>query len=173
MAGYTAIAIEGVLADVEPDDSFAASKLISAGAVLYHSLKQTTKIVLYCDEPDGEKVSYWLKAHGFRDHLDTLYSLEPVDRILGRSELIERTRRMGSLDLLIEADPALGAKALSLGVPTLLLTVPTYTRPEFYPDAERTPLPWGDLVGELDRQRELRTQDERVTADVAGTRFVD
>lgn len=171
MPGYTTISIEGVLADPTGEPSFAAAKFLQAGALIYHGLKGATKIVLLTDQQDQEKVDHWLKVHGFRDHVLLLYNPEPYDLIRGREELISEVRRRGSYELAVEAEDRYAARILSHGVSTLVVAHPTYTRAEFQPGEETTARPWSQVVEELDRQQAAHSEDERVTADVAGTKY--
>lgn len=174
MAGYTLINVRGVLADYHDAESPAAAKLVPAGYNLYHGMKQISKISLIIDDPAHlDRLSYWLRTHGFTDHIHIHVNSRADSPLEGRSDLILAARQMGPVDLVVEADPALAARMLHAGVPTLLLSVPQYTRPEFRPGASRVGKPWDALVSELDAQRELSTGDDRVTADVAGTRFED
>lgn len=173
MAGYTLIAIRGVLCEHGDDESPAAAKPIGAGLQLYRGLGQVSKLVVVNDHPEPDKVQYWLKAHGLRDHTQFLQNTRTDDPREGRHELLTEARRLGSVDLAIEGDPAMAAKMLHLGVTSLLMTTPAYTRQEFRPDAPRSGRAWSELLEEIDAQDELRKSDTRITADIAGTRFED
>lgn len=173
MAGYTLIAVRGVLCEHGDDESPAAAKPLGAGIHLYRGLSQVSKIVVVNDHPQVDRVQYWLKAHGLRDHVQFLQNHREDDPREGRHELLVEARRLGAVDLAIEGDSGMAAKMLHLGVTTLLLSVPAYTRQEFRPDAPRSGKAWSELLEEIDAQDELRESDTRITADIAGTRFED
>lgn len=171
MPGYTTIAIEGVLADQGSESSFAASKLLTPGVLVYHGLKNVSKILLVADHQDREKVEHWLKAHGFRDHVDLIFNPVPEDLVRGREELIPEIRRRGGYDLAVESEDRYAARAVAAGVSTLVIAHPAYTRSEFRPDDAQEIQPWNKVVEELDRQRDMHSKDDRITADVAGTQY--
>lgn len=171
MPGYTTIAVEGVLADQGNEPSFAAAKFLQAGALLYHGFRGVTKILLLTDNQDEEKVEHWLKVHGFTHHLDVLYNPEPYDLIRGREDLIAEVRRRGGYELAVESEDRYAARLLSHGVSTVVVAHPTYTRAEFQPGEASTARPWEQVVAELDRQQAVHSEDDRVTADVAGEKY--
>lgn len=171
MAGYTLIAIRDVLCVHGDDESPAAAKPVGAGVQLYRGLSQVSKLMVVNDHPQADRVQYWLKAHGLRDHVQFLQNHRTDDPREGRHELLTEARRLGAVDLAIEGDPGMAAKMLHLGVTSLLLSVPAYTRQEFRPDAPRSGRAWTELLEEMEAQDELRESDTRITADIAGTRF--
>lgn len=174
MAGYTLITVRGVLAEYTDNESPAAARLVQEGYTLFNAYKQVSKIMLVIDDAEHvDRLTYWLKIHGLRDFTQILVNPRSDSPAEGRRELLETARRMGAVDLVVEADSSLAARMLHLGATTLLLSVPTYTRPEFKPGASRVGRPWADLVDELEAQNALREADDRVTADVAGTRYED
>ena len=173
MAGYTLIAVRGVLAEHDDDENPAAARVIPSGAVLYHALKQVSKLLVVIDAPEADRVVWWLKAHGFRDHVDVLVNPRPDAPAEGRGSVITDARKKGPIDLVVEGAPDLAARSLHSGSVTLLMSVPAYTLSEFKPGAPTTGRPWTELLEELEEQDETRANDPRVTADIAGTRYDD
>lgn len=173
MAGQALITIDGVLADQGDESSFAASKFLPEGVLIYKALASITKIVLVSLQPEREKtkVEYWLKAHGLQEHVRVIYDPSPDDLERGLEMVVGEVRRSGALDVAIEADSQRAARLVHHGVPTLVFGRPAYTRGEFKPGTERTARPWQEVIEELDAQRGMNTEDERISADVAGTRY--
>jgi len=164
MAGYTVIYIEGVLAH-QDRDSFAASPAIREGLLLYHGMKQVSKVLLVTDHLKRDQVEHWLKMHGLRDHVMLLTNDE--DHLT----LVQRARHVGAIDLAVTAEPAVAEVFVAQGVTTVMLGVPEYLRPEFR--AIPGPKPWDGMLQELEQQRDTKSEDPRITADVAGTRYDD
>lgn len=175
MAGYSLVTIDGVLADQGDEDSFAASKFLPEGVLLYRALAGVTKIALLSLQPEREKpkVEYWLKAHGLEDHVWLLFDPSPNDLDRGLEMVLGEVRRSGALDIAVEASPERAARLIHHGVSTLVFGRPAYTRGEFKPGTERVARPWQEVIEELDAQRDMNTEDDRLTADVAGARFTD
>jgi hypothetical protein len=174
-AATTLISIDGVLGDQEGEESFAAAKLLTEGLLLYRALTAVGKVVLFTNQTfeQRNRVDYWLKIHGLNDHEDLIFDPWPGDLDRSTELLVAEVRRRGSLTMAIEADPARAARLLHLGVSTLVVARPAYTRSEFRPDSGREVKPWGEVIMELDAQRDIDSEDERTTAGVAGTRFAD
>ena len=171
MAGYTLIAVRGVLAEHDDGENPAAARVVSSGRILYHSLKQVSKLLVVVDQPEADRVAWWLKAHGFRDHVGVLVNPRPDAPVEGRSQVVADARQKGPLDLAVEGSAELAARTLHSGVVTLLVSVPEYTLSEFKPGADASGRPWSELLDELDTQAEMKASDTRFTADIAGARY--
>ena len=78
-------------------------------------------------------------------------------------------RAKGAVHLYVDADPAMVAEALRLGIPTLLSSSPSYARPEFRPDAPKGVRRWDDLMAERTRQQAMLAVDHRVKQESGGT----
>jgi hypothetical protein len=172
-ASVSAIAIDGVLADQQGEDSFAASRVVSSGALIYRALTKDTRVVLVSrqDPQDISKVLHWLKAHGFEGHFRLVFDSSDSDPERGLEDLVQDLRRSGSIALAVESDPHRGSLWLRQGVPTVVISVPYYRRPEHTPGFRSQATPWDEMVIELDRQAGLVENDDRVTTDVVGSRF--
>lgn len=165
MAGYAVIGIEGVLARVA-DGALITSQPIPAGVTLYATLRRNYKIALLAYERNEAKIVHWLRSNHVTDYTTLLAGGPglPVDQ---RAAQIRELRLRGyALDLVIDASPAVVAKAMHAGVTSLLFASPKYARPEFRPDAPRGIREWADIEGEMDLQREFRAQEPARTADL-------
>ena len=168
-----AITIDGVLADQDGEESFAASKVIPEGVYLYRALAGAGAVSLVSlqDEAEKFKLDYWLGIHGLDLHNDLVFDPYPTEPERGVSEVLAYLRRSGPVDLIIEASAERAAWFLNHGAPTSVLALPTYTRSEFRPDGTRTPRSWDEVVAELDEQRGLSQEDPRIREGVLGERF--
>lgn len=175
MAGYTLLAFRDVLGSRPAGESPAAATPVTAGRMLYHGIRQYSPLLLVLDEEAEHHalVDHWLHTHGYRNHVAVLINPRPDAPAEGRAEVVAAARRMGALDLAVDADPQLAARMVHLGVSSLLLSVPAYTRPEFRPDASRVGRSWSVITEELDAQLALREGDNRLADNVQGTRFED
>lgn len=175
MAFSLAITIDGVLAEQGLENSFAASKVVNEGLMLYRSLSAIGPVSLVSlqGQGDAQFVEHWLKAHGLDAHTHLLYDPHPSDPLRGVAETLATLRRMGPLDFVVEANARRAAHFIHLGVPTFLFSKPAYSRAEFRPDSFRAPREWDSVIAELDEQKGLLTEDRRTADEVAGQRFED
>lgn len=168
------ITIDGVLAHQGDEDSFAASKVIEEGALIYRAFTSIAKVALLSlqnYESDRTKVEYWLQVHGLTDHVWLLFDPWPTDVNRSVDMVVNEVRRSGGLGLAVESDSRRAARLLHHGVSVSVLGRPEYTRREFRPDVPRTARPWEEVIEELDEQRAINSEDDRITADVAGQRY--
>lgn len=170
MAGYVAIAIEGVLARAGEGDNLVACQPLVAGLQIYRTLRRGYKVALLAHERDESKILHWLRTNDVSDYTTVLAgggageAERPAAR---REEQLRTLRGRGyALDLVIDASPAVIAKAMHMGITALLFASPAYARPEFRPDAPRGIREWADMEGEIALQRELRTAEPPRTADL-------
>lgn len=114
------------------------------------------------------RLVYVVPADADLEHADTwlltnLGEMDPV--VLHGDSLSEHLRRarLGRYNVVsvLTSDPGTAAEALRLGLTPLLLTSPSYARPEFRPDWDRDPRPWDAVIEEVDHQRRLKARDER------------
>lgn len=52
------------------------------------------------------------------------------------------------------------------GIGVLNYLHPNYSNPRFRPDYQDTVTPWSELVGEVERQRALREEDQRPQLEI-------
>lgn len=175
MSGYALITIDGVLAEQDDEPSFAASKFLPEGVLLYRALSSVVQIALVSLQPESEKpkVDYWLKAHGLEQHVRVIYDPAPNDLERGLEMVVGEVRRSGALEVAVEANPERAARLVHHGVATLVFGRPAYTRGEFKPGTTRVARPWESVIEELDAQRGMNSEDDRISADVAGTRYTE
>jgi hypothetical protein len=83
---------------------------------------------------------------------------------------LKMARANGSVELFITGNPKLWAIAFDLGIPSVMFGVPSYTRPEFRPDAPKRVRAWSDIEEAVKKQNELRTKDARLNRS-EGVRF--
>jgi hypothetical protein len=76
---------------------------------------------------------------------------------------IKVARSRGPVDLFITNDPHLWAYAFDLGIPSVMFGVPSYTRPEFRPDAPKQRRSWNEIEDAINKQNTLRTEDARLS----------
>lgn len=152
------IVVEGVLRQESGDG------VVPQGELLYHALAQGNKVALVSNSLSEEKVAYWLRINGFRDH-EYLFSARVDDPFEVGGTRLRQVKSVSatqnSVDLVIEPDPEIAARLMHEGVPTLLFMHPRYSRPEFRPDFEEKLTPWDALVEEIETQRILKSSDPR------------
>jgi hypothetical protein len=132
------------------------------GRDLFTALAHDHTLYILTDRAYDETIR-WLKLNQFQGYAQLL----TVDHAHnGRSEkirrakqteqhitFVQRVRHSLSLDLAVEADPAVAAGLYHLGLPTLLLTHPVYARPLDRPDHDHQPTPWQQLAETIEEDR--------------------
>jgi hypothetical protein len=76
---------------------------------------------------------------------------------------IQYARARGKVDLFITNNPTMWAYAFGQGIACVMFGVPSYTRPEFRPDAPKRVRAWNDIEKAIEEQNALRTQDARLS----------
>lgn len=143
-----------------PTGRLSEASPVEGGGDVYRLLTSVWRTVVLYDGVDSEEMfTTWLRREGFKGHVGLLCmplfdSTAPMNWKLMQ---LRRLRTEGNVELLVvAADPHFVAGALADGVPSMLVTFPTYVSPDWRPDAERTPRVWEELTAEIDRQREAR-----------------
>ena len=85
-----------------------------------------------------------------------------VDENLAERQ-INVARARGRIDLFLTNNPTMWAYAFDQGIVPLMFGVPSYTRPEFRPDAPKRVRAWTDIEEAIRKQNELKTQDARLS----------
>lgn len=135
---------------------------ISQGVIMVGSLSSWNRIMLM-SPLDEAATKYWLDVNKIVDFdkiIDASASL--VDEELGERQ-INFARSLGPIDLFITNNPRLWAYAFNQGIAAVMFGVPSYTRPEFRPDAPRRVRAWNDIERSISEQNALRTQDARLS----------
>uniref|UniRef100_A0AAU3I6M1 Uncharacterized protein n=1 Tax=Streptomyces sp. NBC_01393 TaxID=2903851 RepID=A0AAU3I6M1_9ACTN len=163
MTATVAIVIEGVL------QREVGSAVIGQGQRLYWGLMESYNVALLTDENAPEPVQHWLKVNGFNKHpyLITQNLKDPEDLAERRMRQISRLRQAGcNVELVIEPNPQIAAHLMANGIGVLNYLHPNYSNPRFRPDYQDTVTPWSELVGEVERQRALREEDQRPQLEI-------
>jgi hypothetical protein len=147
--------IDGVMMD-ESDSP------IPTGVKMVGSLSANNQIyfISRMTEPD---LIRWLNINKIVDFdgiIDPSVKLADEDLSIRQ---INVARSKGQADLFITNSPTLWAYSFRIGIPSVLFSVPSYTRVEFRPDAPRKVRAWSEVEATIAEQNALRTQDARLT----------
>lgn len=156
------VEIEGVLRGQRDEP-------IPVGIILTAQLAAHNQIIFMTELSQAE-AEQWINVNKIVDYdmlVDSNISL--VDEPLKHRQL-RYARARGNVDLLITNDPSFWAFAFDQGIPAIMLGIPSYTRPEFRPDAPKKVRAWTDIETSIAKQNELRTTDKRLTRS-EGVRF--
>jgi hypothetical protein len=153
---HIVVELDGVLRGHKHDEP------ILAGIQMVGALSAWNKIT-FITEMNAAEANQWVNINKIFDY-DNLIdsSIGLVDEDLKQRQL-KMARANGSVELFITANPKLWAVSFDLGIPSVLFGVPSYTRPEFRPDAPRKVRAWNDIETAVKKQNELRTKDARLT----------
>jgi hypothetical protein len=133
---------------------------IYEGVALYKSLNVNGTVMLACD--DQEDAQRWCKEHRLTD-IDGFISNKTVGEYEDKDFLkIQHQQAIGPVFMVILADVDLAIKCLQNGIKTLLWLHPVYQSAKFRPDGRVGRKSWDELVGELDRQVDMLSEDKRV-----------
>jgi len=153
---HIVVELDGVLRGHKHDEP------ILAGIQMVGALSAWNKIT-FITEMNAAEANQWVNINKIFDY-DNLIdsSIGLVDEDLKQRQL-KMARASGSVEMFITANPKLWAISFDLGIPSLLFGIPSYTRPEFRPDAPRKVRAWNDIEAAVKKQNELRTKDARLT----------
>ena len=130
------------------------------GIYIYRSLNENTTVMLACD--DQEEANRWCKEHKLSS-VDGFLSDSLVGKYENKNWLKVQTHMASSpLYMVITSDVDLAKTCLENGVRVFLFLSPTYLSAKFRPDGRDGRKSWDALVGELDKQLELRLEDKRL-----------
>jgi hypothetical protein len=135
---------------------------IREGVILVGSLSSWNKIT-YLSSMSTEETKYWLDINKIVDFdriIDKTVGL--VDESLGKRQF-NYARSLGLVEMYVTNDPSMWAFAFDQGIPAVMFGVPSYTRPEFRPDAPKRVRAWTDIEEAIEKQNALRTQDARLS----------
>lgn len=134
---------------------------ISTGIIMVAQLAAYNQLTFLTSKNRAE-VEQWLDINKVVDY-DNL--LDSSAGIVGE-ELVHRqlqlSRAKGNVGLFITNNPSNWAFAFDQGIPSIMFGVPSYTRPEFRPDAPKKLRSWNDIEEAVEKQNALRTQDARL-----------
>jgi hypothetical protein len=160
---HIVVELDGVLRGHKHDEP------ILPGIQMVGALSAWNKIT-FITEMNKAEAEQWVNINKIFDY-DNLIdsSIGLVDEDLKQRQL-KMARANGSVELFITANPKLWAISFDLGIPSVLFGVPSYTRPEFRPDAPKKVRAWNDIEEAVKKQNELRTKDARLNRS-EGVRF--
>lgn len=153
-----------------PDESFPASTALPTGGWLYAALVNlASHVILVHLQPREDHVKHWLEVHGILRYSGIF---GPVPGVEPEYQRVEQMRQIsvewGRPILWLEGDPHEGARLLSEGIPTILLSEPSYPRGEFRADHDRLLRPWSAIEDEVAKQAHLYAEDERRLTEDTG-----
>lgn len=159
MSGQIGFVLDGVLRRLSDMNA-----MNNNGLVLFEGLKPFGRITFLLDghPRDRELAEHFLKINRITGHigLDVAVESDGVGVVERRLAQINRLRRSGPINFVIEPDPKVAAALLAAGLPALLYLHPQFTVPSWRPDYNGALRPWDDLVTETDRQESLRADEE-------------
>lgn len=135
---------------------------ISQGIIMVGTLSSWNKVTLM-SSLNKQQTQQWLdvnKIVDFDQIIDSSAGLAGED--LGERQ-ITFARSLGAVDLFITNNPTRWAFAFDQGIASVMFGVPSYTRPEFRPDAPKRVRAWSDIEKAIEEQNALRTKDARLS----------
>lgn len=135
---------------------------IPTGILMIGTLSVYNRLTFMGNTPEAD-MKLWLNSNKIVDYdflIDSSLYLEG-ENLAERQ--IKMARAKGPVDLFITNNPELWAFAFELGIPSVMFGVPSYTRPEFRPDAPKKQRSWGAIEDAITKQNILRTEDARLT----------
>lgn len=134
------------------------------GRLLFEGMKNLGRITFLADGFTRERkfIEHFLKFHRITEYINIDISLpsDGADTVARRMTQVNRLRRTGPVDFVVEPDPRIAAALLADGIPTLLYLHPQYTVPSWRPDYTGNLRRWDDLVAETERQENLRADED-------------
>jgi hypothetical protein len=149
------VQLEGVMRG--PDD-----ELIGVGTLMYGTLTAYNRMTIMTSQT-RQLAEYWMNVNKIVDFDHLIDSSVHLEGENLAERQIRHARSLGGIDLFITNDPNLWAFAFNMGIPSVMFGVPSYTRPEFRPDAPRQMRAWNEIEEAINKQNELRTKDVRLT----------
>lgn len=135
---------------------------IGTGLLMVGTLSVYNDLTFMSSVSEAETIR-WLDENKVVDYDRVIgNAIDLVDEDLPHRQ-IRFARSRGPVDLFITNDPSLWAFAFDMGIPAVMFGVPSYTRPEFRPDAPKERRKWNDIEEAVKKQNELRTQDARLS----------
>lgn len=135
---------------------------ISTGIIMVGSLSAWNQITLM-SPASAEETQQWLDVNKVVDFDHIVNSsIGLVGEKLGERQ-VNHVRAKGAIDLFVTNNPEMWAYAFEQGIPSVMFGVPSYTRPEFRPDAPKSRRSWNEIEDAITKQNALRTQDARLT----------
>lgn len=150
------VELNGVLKNTADD------QLIPPGVLMVGTLTVYNQITFMTPESKAS-AEMWLNQNKIVDFDDIIDAKVGLTSELLEERQIKYARARGAVDLFITGNPHLWAFAFDLGIPSVMLGVPSYTRPEFRPDAPKKLRAWDEIERAVREQNEQRTKDARLS----------
>lgn len=160
---HIVVELDGVLRGHKHDEP------ILPGIQMVGALSAWNKIT-FITEMSAAEAEQWVNVNKIFDYdnmIDSSIGLIGEDL---KHRQLKMARANGSVELFITGNPKLWAVAFDLGIPSIMFGIPSYTRPEFRPDAPKKVRAWADIEEAVKKQNELRTKDARINR-TEGIRF--
>lgn len=135
---------------------------ISSGIIMVGTLSVYNKLTFMSSLTEAQ-INQWLDINKVVDYdvlLGSNVSLSGEDLA---ERQIQVARSKGRIDLFITNNPNTWAYAFNQGIPSIMFAVPSYTRPEFRPDAPKKVRAWNEIERSIEEQNKLITQDARLS----------
>jgi hypothetical protein len=121
---------------------------------MFHEATLGRVAVVVNGDPKLDQLEHWLKVNGIKASVYEVLHTDDVDLKLEKIQMLAAAA--GKLDWYIDIDPLMVAKSISVGIPSLLVSIPYVVRPEW---SDRVPRKnWEQLVEEVDRQALMRAE---------------
>lgn len=135
---------------------------ISTGIIMVGTLSVYNQLT-FMTSMTAAQAKQWLDVNKIVDY-DKLVdsSVALPGEVLGERQ-IQYARARGKIDLFVTNNPSMWAYAFDQGIAAVMFGVPSYTRPEFRPDAPKRVRAWNDIEKAIEEQNALRTQDARLS----------
>lgn len=138
-----------------PDtDGFIKRQPSSEGRRLWNTFFEVYKgrmVVVADEETDLTLLQEWLKREGFKPSMIHIASPFCRSGKTPRSEAVwYLASNIGKVTWYLDTDPECCADVVRLGIPTLLVALPAFHRPEWHEKQDLRP--WDSVVDELNKQ---------------------
>jgi hypothetical protein len=151
-----------ILVDVSGVLKSTSDEPIPTGVLMIGTLSVYNNLTFLTSETEAE-LTYWLNGHKIVDYdkiIDSKVGLAGEDLT---ERQIKLARSKGPVDLVITNNPKVWVFTFEMGIPSVMFGVPSYTRPEFRPDAPKKIRSWDDIEATLHKQNQMRTEDARLS----------
>ena len=114
------------------------------GVLVYYALNNLHRVAFITKDGFAD-TKHWLNSHGiigFDDLLDNSVALEGEDL---KKRQFTLSRQKAPVELYVDSDPSMCAWVMSQGIPTLLVSNPSYLPIEHRPDAPSKVRKWSEI----------------------------
>jgi len=115
-----------------------------AGVLVYYALNNLHRVALITKGTSSD-AKHWLNSHGiigFDDLLDNAVDLTGEDL---KKRQFKLSRQKAPVEMYVDSDPSMCAWVMEQGIPTLLVSNPSYLPIEHRPDAPSKVRKWSDI----------------------------